>query len=96
MIAVGTCPGVFDFKVFGASSFGRVAFFHGRQFGQTQIQPCPGVILNIANARFTGATMTNGKGEAVLRRQVPKRACGRTLVQAIDLKACVTSNIVKL
>ncbi|MFG0329497.1 MAG: DVUA0089 family protein [Phycisphaerales bacterium] len=93
----GSCPGVMDLTVTGATPGGRVAFLYAFGTGSQSIppgNPCEGTTLGLNSSVQLGATANaDANGEATVSPNVPAGACGRVFIQAIDLDSCNTTNV---
>jgi len=66
----------------------------GLGLGATGVPGCPGVVVEIADARRLGATTLDSAGIGTLDVFVVPAAAGRTVyVQAVDRIECTTSNV---
>ena len=94
---VGDCPGAMTLQVDGATPGERVAFLYARGMGGVAIPPgnlCAGTPLGLdSSATLLGTARADGAGRATLDGKAPPAACGRVVVQAIDLASCSTSNV---
>lgn len=93
LVVSGPCPGKMNACVSGATPYAKVGFAYGFVSGSTPVPPCPGLTVNIKNAKLAGLANANSNGDACISGNVPAGACGRAIVQAVDLDACVTSNV---
>ncbi|MBL1216633.1 MAG: hypothetical protein D8M59_03980 [Planctomycetes bacterium] len=93
LVVTGDCPGIMTLTVSGATPGAWVGFGYGSSQGQTTVPGCPGVFVDIQNAKKAGKARADANGEAVLQGRAPSSACGRIIVQAADLDACSTSNV---
>ncbi|TAH34333.1 MAG: hypothetical protein EYC70_15410 [Planctomycetota bacterium] len=94
----GTCGGVMEATVSGATPHQPVAFFHctGPGGGHTILRgPCAGTVLDLNASTVLGGVRQAGRlGNARIGpRTVPSGACGRMRVQALDVATCATSNV---
>lgn len=95
LAVTGGCPGKMDACVTGAKPGANVGFAWGFASGSSGPVPgCPGLYVDIKNAKLAGVQKANGLGEACLSGNVPPVGCGRAYVQAIDTGQCITSNVV--
>ena len=79
--------------VAGATPGARVYLGYGLNPGFTRVLTCPGLGLNIENARLAEAAFADADGRAVFARFVPATGAGRTLlVQAVEPSTCRVSN----
>ncbi len=90
----GSCPGLATLNVSGATPNATIGFGYGFSGGSTPVPGCPGLTVNIANAQLAGTDIADGAGNASTQGFVPGAACGLLHIQAVDLSACKTSNIV--
>lgn len=90
----GVCPGNMDFTVKYATVGGKVGYAYGMQAGATNVPGCPGVSVEINNARLAGVATADANGIAVLNGYVPSAGCGKVLVQAVDRGSCTVTNVV--
>ncbi|NOG54015.1 MAG: hypothetical protein HND57_06750 [Planctomycetes bacterium] len=91
----GVCGGDMTFTVFDATPAGQVAITYGFQGGASGPVPgCAGLFVDIEQARLGALILADDTGVATLQTYVPPAACDRTLVQAVDLSACRTSNVI--
>lgn len=98
-ITVHPRPGLADspnqLQAAGATPGERIYFIYGFTSGVTNIPGCPGVMIEIANARIAAQTTADNNGNASAVINVPPAASGRTiLLQALDRSACEVSNLV--
>lgn len=95
----GSCPGAITASVRGASPSGAVAYIYALGDGSAAIPggPCGGVQLGLnRTAALAGMATADSEGGAQFSGRVPVAACGRVVVQALDLTTCGTSNIAEL
>lgn len=90
----GNCPGKMNACVTQATPNARIGFAYGFREGSTKVPPCPGLSVDIGGAKLAGLATADANGDACIQGNVPQGACGRVLVQAVDLSACATSNVV--
>ena len=96
LTATGTCPGVIDFTLTGATADGAVVLAFGPA-GSFTIPDgnCLGVALDIAVPEIAAILNADGAGEIQLSPSIPSAFCGMTL-QAVDLTSCSASNSIVL
>ncbi|MBL1216632.1 MAG: hypothetical protein D8M59_03975 [Planctomycetes bacterium] len=94
LAVTGDCPGVMTASATGATPNAWVGFGYGYRSGQTKVPGCPGLYLDIDRAKEGGRAKADANGDASIQGRVPAGACGRVIVQAADLEACETSNVV--
>lgn len=96
----GNCPGPLALLVNGARPGSTIAFLWSFGAGSAVIQNgrCAGTMLGLdAHAQFGGATLADASGAAFWPvTSLPPSACGRALVQALEVARCATSNVVQL
>jgi len=92
----GPCPGLVTLSVANATPGAPIGFGYGFVAGSTAVPGCPGLFIDINAAQLAGLATADGAGNASIQGNVPPAACGRLLIQAVDLGACVTSNVVSL
>ncbi len=98
-VAVHPHPGLAGrsnlFQAAGATPETRIAFVYGVNVGLTAVPGCPGLSVEIANARLVGQALADRDGDVELTLFVPAAASGRMiLLQAVDRQACAVSNLV--
>lgn len=72
-----------------------VTFYLGGRLGTTPVPGCPGLTLDIRNARPFAARFADGEGEATFERVLPAQFAGLTVrFQAVDRSACAVSESV--
>lgn len=92
----GSCPGPTTISVSGVTANGNVAILFGNP--GSAVKPggiCAGMVVGLSNPTLAAVLGANGSGSASLTFNAPAGACGRSL-QAADLSACVTSNVITL
>jgi len=94
LAATGTCPALV-FTITGASPFAPVALLSSPTTGSLVIPggPCPGITLGITSPTLRVINAADAAGSITLTANIPAGACGTQFVQAVDLTACVTSNV---
>ncbi|MBL1218118.1 MAG: hypothetical protein D8M59_11555 [Planctomycetes bacterium] len=93
----GNCPGDIRITAGGAEPGDRIAVIYGLNAGQTHEVPgCPGLYADIAKPNIADVGTADAQGEFVVTGRAPAKACGRLLIQAINLTACEASNVVNL
>lgn len=92
----GPCPGRMDACIRGAEKGDRIGFAYGFNSGLTSVPPCPGLKVEIANAKLAGLTVADVNGEGCISGKVPAAICGRGLVQAVNVSKCELSNVVAI
>ena len=100
--ASGTCPGVMDFTITGASPSAGVAIVWGWPTGAFVIPsgfPCNAVQLDLMPTWLPAPgymiETSNANGEVMINATVPASACGLG-VQALDMMNCTKSNLIIL
>lgn len=92
----GECPGFTELQVSGAFPGGQVAYVYGFAPGSTPAPVCHGLVIAIAQPVLAGVAPVDPFGGSFFGGEVPPAACGRALVQALDLLGCAASNTVLL
>lgn len=95
----GDCPGNMVFTASGMTGGGRVAFVYAFGEGNVTVPsgPCVGTELGLNKTAALGSVETSdANGVAVLHARVPNAACGKVVVQALDLTLCLTTNVVSI
>ncbi|MFG0329421.1 MAG: hypothetical protein ACF8PN_05915 [Phycisphaerales bacterium] len=92
----GRCPGFNTACVTGATPRNTVYFAYGFSAGATAVPGCPGLSVDINNAKVGGSAVANASGQACITGDIPPVACGRVIVQAVELATCTKSNVVGL
>jgi hypothetical protein len=85
-----------DFSTTNGSAERIVVLYGGLTAGATPISlgQCS-TTVDVANARLFGFARSDANGDATITRAIPGQAAGVTLtLQAVDLFACETSNVV--
>ncbi len=95
----GSCPGMMNLRVSGATPNGQVAILHADGTGAVRIpngNPCAGTQLGLnASARLFQVMRADQNGSLSVNLNVPGQAC-RRYVQALDAATCATSNVDQL
>ncbi len=79
----------------GASPGSSVWFVYGFQQGSTNVPTCSGETVGISNPNIIGASTADSQGIASITTFVPGAASGLTVhIQAVELSACMVSNLV--
>ena len=97
LTASGDCPGQMTFTAGGMTAGGNVAFAYAFGEGNFVIPggTCAGTTLGLnATVQLGAIERADRSGFAVLTTNVPRAACGRVFVQAIDINTCATTNVV--
>lgn len=100
--ASGSCPGPMTFTASGVTPNGNVAFVWGTAgtFTIPSGYPCAGIQLDLLPLRRPPpgyvVSTANASGVATASGSAPPAACGRVLMQALDLTTCLKSNVVAL
>ncbi|MBL1219182.1 MAG: hypothetical protein D8M59_17020 [Planctomycetes bacterium] len=97
--AVGDCPGRMVLTAKGMTANGKVAFVYAYAEGSVIVPsgPCAGTQLGLNRTAALGSVeFADGNGVAELITNVPGAACGKVVVQALDLTVCVTTNVVAI
>lgn len=92
----GPCPGPVVLVASGAPPFAPVAFIYGFNQGSAPVPNCFGLVVDLQNPVIIGNAPANAFGQAQLPGNAPPIACGRVLVQAVDISGCATSDVVAL
>lgn len=80
----------------GATPKNKVYFVYGLKPGTKSVPGCGGLQVDIARPKIIGSAPANAKGVAHLTVLIPASAANLTiLTQAVDLKGCLVSNVVK-
>jgi len=92
----GTCPGVMNISVTGATAAGSVALAYGNAGSFTLPSgSCAGLVLDIANPTLAAFFTADSAGSVAISPNIPGAVCGLTL-QAVDMATCSKSNAVIL
>ncbi|NOG53311.1 MAG: hypothetical protein HND57_03110 [Planctomycetes bacterium] len=85
----GDCPGKMRITIYGAKPDDRLALLYGTKQGKTEALPyCPDLFVNIANPIVAAVGRADGMGQLTVTGKVPGKACGRLIVQGVDLTTC--------
>ncbi len=91
----GVAGGLNDLQITGSDPGREVVLTMGTRPGTKTIGQCPGVLLDIENARRVDKELSDAIGVAGLQSTVPGRFAGRTLrFQAWEIGTCRVSNVV--
>ena len=99
---VGECPGQIDLTVSNATPCGKIALVYGFKAGMFTVpgSTCPGIVLDIKPPYHKGAplilTDDDCDGIVTVSGNVPAVACGKLLLQAVDLETCCVSNLITI
>jgi len=98
---LGPCPGPVTVSVCGASPGGPVAFVTDTGLGSFTIPGgvvCAGTQLCLSgtNIKLRRTLAADGGGNITFGATVPAAACGVIYVEAVDLRRCTASNVIKL
>jgi hypothetical protein len=91
----GTCGGVMDFEVNGATPAGPVGFIRAFGLGSFTIPggPCGGTVLGLDSTSSLALLQTADlSGSLAASAMVPAGACGMVFLQAIDVATCILSD----
>jgi hypothetical protein len=89
-------PDTTTLQITGADPGDSVVLGMGLQAGSRPVPGCPGVTLDITNARRVDTETADGIGVATLTSPTPQSLAGRTvLYQAFESNSCRTSNVVE-
>lgn len=95
----GTCPSL-QFLVNGATPNANVALLYASAYGASTVpagKPCAGTSLGLGGGVALGRMIrADARGEASFGANLPSAACGRTVLQLLDLPTCATSPVVAL
>lgn len=91
----GTCPGIVQISLSGATAGGGVAFAFGPAGSFTLPGACAGTVIDISSPTLAGIFTADGSGNVSASPNLPAGLCGLTL-QAVDLTSCSVSNTVIL
>jgi len=95
LTVIGDCPGTMEACVSGSSEGNDIAIVYGFSAGSYQALPyCPHVFLDIQHPILASRGEADANGEFCCSGNVPPAACGRVLVQAIDLTTCEKTEVV--
>lgn len=92
----GSCPGTIALIATDATPGATVAFIYAFGSGNVAIPsgPCAGTRLGLnASATLLRTVRADGNGRASTSGNAPPSACGRVIVQALDVSGCATSNV---
>ncbi|NOG54371.1 MAG: hypothetical protein HND57_08590 [Planctomycetes bacterium] len=85
----GECPGNIRCTIFGADPDDRLVVLYGTQQGKTEALPyCPDLFINIAIPIVAAVGLADTMGELTVTGKVPGKACGRLIVQGVNLTTC--------
>jgi Tol biopolymer transport system component len=94
----GSCPGTMTFTASGLAAGATVAFIWGTpgSFIIPTGRPCAGTALDLVPLLKPSPgyllAVADSSGIASVSGNVPASACGKLLMQALDLASCMTSN----
>ncbi len=95
----GTCPGIMDFEITGATPSGRVVVILGNDCLCSVVPPgnaCEGTVLGVANNLMVFRTIqVDANGELLWSGFVGPGCCGEC-IQIMDLTTCRVSNVVSI
>ncbi|MAE72085.1 MAG: hypothetical protein CME06_16655 [Gemmatimonadetes bacterium] len=95
---VGSCPGLMDFEVTGATPNGRVAYVYAFGLGSFVIPggyPCTGVVMGLDNsATLYSYEETDASGSVTITVPVPAWVCGNVYLQVVDADPCTLSGVI--
>lgn len=95
----GACP-THSFQVSGAVPSRMIALLYASGPGAATVpngRPCAGAVLGLNSGVALGRLLrANGAGAASFTASVPPGACGRVLLQALDLASCGVSAVVPM
>jgi len=99
LIVSGACPAV-QFQISGATPNGSVALLRAGGSGSFVVltgKPCTGTVLGLDNSVALGRMLrANAQGSVSLSVNLLSAACGRTVLQVLDVPSCATSAVVPL
>lgn len=95
----GACPSL-QFQVSGATPNANVALLYASAAGSFTVpisKPCAGIVLGLDGSVALGRMLrANAQGEAFFSANLPTGACGRSVLQLLDLPSCAISPVVSL
>jgi len=93
----GTCPGEVELTSSGTTPRSGIRFYRATALGTSTFEsgPCAGTSLGLDMPTVMGETNTDFDPENRLLRTVDVSQCG-TYLQVIDLKTCLTSEVVQI
>lgn len=89
----GTCPGTMSLESTNATPGASIYFTYGFSTGSTPIPGCPGVTVDLDNARIAGSAVADDGGRASISGMAPPVACGSLMTQAVEPSSCMKSNV---
>jgi len=92
----GACPGPVQLIATGAPPTAPVAFIYGFSEGEAPVPNCFGLMVDLQNPVIIGVAPADPFGQAILPGNAPPIACGRVLLQAVDVSGCATSSVIAL
>lgn len=95
----GTCGGIMDFQITGATPNDQVAIIRAFGLGNQIIPggPCAGVELGLDSTALLFSLLTaDANGEIHSSANVSAAACGLVYIQALDVATCLTSTVMKI
>jgi hypothetical protein len=97
---VGPCPGVNTITINGGTPGAPCKIGYAFGLGSYAIPagPCAGTLLGLdaTATALPGTWFFDGGGQIVFTQFIPAGACGNVFVQALEIGACCTSNVVAL
>ncbi len=95
---LGSCPGKARFKTTGMTPNKNVAYLYAKGIGSFKVpngNPCAGIVLGLNQSVAVAAIVSaDGAGIAKFDVRLPSNACGNIYMQAIDLNACNTTDVI--
>jgi len=93
----GSCPGSVTISVIGGSAGSNLAIAGSASAGSSSVPsgPCAGTELELDSPALRTVLTADDDGFVSITRDLPEPVCG-TLLQAIDVESCATSNLSSL
>ena len=90
----GQCPGRAQLEITGATPGGRVALLRGSGPGNTPVPggPCTGTRTGLSDPARVAVLDADPDGRVLVTPNLNPGACG-TVIQALDLSTCGTTNL---
>ncbi|MBL1216098.1 MAG: hypothetical protein D8M59_01235 [Planctomycetes bacterium] len=90
----GDCPGTMEACAHRANPGDRIVIAYGFAEGSSGPVPgCSGLYVGIQRAKEAARGNADANGDFCARGRVPAGACGRVVVQAVNLSTCEVSNL---
>lgn len=91
----GECPGLVEVSMCGNTAGDRVGIVYGFQSGSREVLPyCPGLYLDIRQPKIAATGRADVNGCLTVQGTVPNPACGRVMVQGVNVTTCQTTEVI--